>query len=196
MSKMDFINSYLSIVTSSIQEHIELANRMDKLTETVILTAQLIIDCLRQGNKVLICGNGGSAADAQHLAAELVGRFTKERRAYPVVALTTNTSVITSIGNDYTFDRVFARQVEAYGRSGDVLVAISTSGNSNNVLYAAQVARDLDIKVIGFTGDSGGQLKGLCDMCLCVPASNTPRIQEMHILLGHIICHLVEEALC
>lgn len=145
------------------------------------------------GYKILLCGNGGSAADAQHLAAELIGRFVKERRSLAAVALTTDTSILTSIANDYSYDTVFERQVEGLGRSGDVLIGISTSGNSENVLRAMKKARDIGMHTIGLTGEDGGKLKAICDLTLTVPSRITARIQEMHILAGHIICELVEE---
>lgn len=145
------------------------------------------------GYKILLCGNGGSAADAQHLAAELIGRFVKERRSLAAVALTTDTSILTSIANDYSYDTVFERQVEGLGRAGDVLIGISTSGNSENVLRAMKKARDIGMHTIGLTGEDGGKLKSICDLTLIVPSRITARIQEMHILAGHIICELVEE---
>lgn len=145
------------------------------------------------GYKILLCGNGGSAADAQHLAAELIGRFVKERRSLAAVALTTDTSILTSIANDYSYDTVFERQVEGLGRAGDVLIGISTSGNSENVLRAMKKARDIGMHTIGLTGEDGGKLKSICDLTLTVPSRITARIQEMHILAGHIICELVEE---
>ncbi|WP_277300911.1 D-sedoheptulose 7-phosphate isomerase [Veillonella montpellierensis] len=145
------------------------------------------------GYKILLCGNGGSAADAQHLAAELIGRFVKERRSLAAVALTTDTSILTSIANDYSYDTVFERQVEGLGRSGDVLIGISTSGNSENVLRAMKKARDIGMHTIGLTGEDGGKLKAICDLTLTVPSRITARIQEMHILAGHIICELVEK---
>jgi D-sedoheptulose 7-phosphate isomerase len=151
------------------------------------------VSALGSGHKVLFVGNGGSAADAQHLAAELMGRFKLERRPLPALALTTDTSALTAIGNDYGYDEVFRRQVLAWALPGDVLVALSTSGNSPNVLAAAEAARALGAKVVGFTGQSGGQLRELCDACLCVPSSDTAHIQEAHIALGHILCGLVEQ---
>jgi D-sedoheptulose 7-phosphate isomerase len=151
---------------------------------------------LRGGGKVLFCGNGGSAADAQHLAAELMGRFLRDRAPLAAVALTVDTSALTAIGNDYAFDEVFARQLRGLGRPGDALVAISTSGNSANVLKALAVAREAGIVTVGLTGASGGRMAGLCDLCIRVPATRTDRIQEMHIAVGHLICGLVEDALC
>ena len=153
------------------------------------------LQALRGGHKLLFAGNGGSAADAQHWAAELVGRFEKERPGLAAIALTTDTSILSAIGNDYGFERVFARQVEALGAAGDVLVLISTSGRSANILRAAEVARARSLKVIGFTGRDGGPLRALCDTCLSVPADATPRIQEGHGFLGHLLCSLVEQGM-
>ena len=141
----------------------------------------------------MFCGNGGSAADAQHWAAEIVGRFQKERPGMAALALTTDTSILTAIGNDYGYERIFARQVEGLGREGDVLVGISTSGNSGNVLAAIEMARTKGIRVIGFTAKGGGKMAGLCDVLLDVPSENTARTQEIHEIMGHIICELVEE---
>ncbi|MBU1165992.1 D-sedoheptulose 7-phosphate isomerase, partial [Candidatus Micrarchaeota archaeon] len=141
---------------------------------------------------LLICGNGGSAADAQHFAAELVGRYKKERKALPAIALTTDTSVITAISNDYGFEHVFSRQVEALSAGGDVLFLISTSGNSPNLLEAAKKAKTLGIKIIGLLGKGGGKLKSMCDHAIVIPSDNTPRIQEMHVLVIHMICESVE----
>jgi D-sedoheptulose 7-phosphate isomerase len=160
----------------------------------VAKAAMQIVTSLRGGGKVLFCGNGGSAADAQHLAAEFTGRYLKERRALPALALHANTSSLTAIGNDYGFDLVFARQLEALGNQGDVLVGISTSGNSRNVLRAMEVAKSKSIYTIVLTG-SGGKMKDLADCAICIPSTETPRIQECHILTGHIICEIAEEML-
>jgi D-sedoheptulose 7-phosphate isomerase len=157
--------------------------------------AELITAALRAGNKVLICGNGGSAADAQHVAGEFVGRFLIERRPLPVLALTPDSSVMTCIGNDYGYDQVFARQVAALAMPGDVVVGISTSGNSPNVLRAVEVAREFGAATIGFTGQTGGKLKASTTLCLCVPSTVTARIQEAHITAWHAICEAVDIAL-
>jgi len=156
--------------------------------------ADAMIRCLRSGNKILFFGNGGSAADAQHLAAELNGRFLKERKSLSGWALTTNSSVLTAIGNDYSFDDVFARQIQGIGRPDDVAFAITTSGNSPNVLRAVEVAREHQLVTIGLTGRTGGKLVSAVDRCICIPSDQTPRIQEAHILTGHILCELIEEA--
>ena len=146
-------------------------------------------------NKFMFCGNGGSAADSQHLAAEMVGRFILERTPFPAMALSTNSSAITAIGNDYGYDLVFHRQIEAFGKKGDVLIALSTSGNSKNVYLAAERAREMGIKVIGLTGSKGGTLADLCDVAIKVPSDETCHIQEMHIAIGHYLCMKVEEKL-
>jgi D-sedoheptulose 7-phosphate isomerase len=151
---------------------------------------------LGAGGTLLVCGNGGSAADAQHIVAELTGRFFRDRRPLRALALHANTSSLTAIGNDYGYDEVFAREVGAHGRPGDVLLALSTSGNSRNVLRAIEAARDKRMSVIGLTGEIGGKMRDLCDVCLCVPSASTPRIQECHILVGHTICELLERLLC
>ena len=166
------------------------------LADAIVGAAQIIIDAYRRGGKVLLIGNGGSAADAQHIAGELVGRFKLERKALPAMALTTNTSILTALGNDYHYDIVFARKVEAFANhSADVLIAISTSGNSPNILRAVEVAKSRGISVIGFLGKGGGKLKDMVDLALIVPSDDTQRIQETHITIGHIVCDLVEQTL-
>jgi D-sedoheptulose 7-phosphate isomerase len=157
--------------------------------------AEMCVAALERGNKVLLCGNGGSAADAQHLAAELVSRFAFDRPGLPAFALTTDSSVMTGIGNDYGYEHIFARQIEAVGTKGDVLIAMSTSGRSPNVLAALRAARKKGITTIGFTGRSGGDMPGLCDIVYRAPADETPKIQEGHIIVGHIVCGVVERAL-
>ncbi|TNE60388.1 MAG: SIS domain-containing protein [Bacteroidetes bacterium] len=167
------------------------AGLLDKIRQA----AQLMTNCFRQNGKVLFCGNGGSAADAQHIAAELSGRFYRDRPPLFAEALHVNSSYLTAVANDYGYDHVFARMVEAAGRSGDILVAISTSGNSNSILQAAQRAKSMEMAVIGLTGASGGKLAGTSTVLLNVPSSDTPRIQESHILIGHILCEIVEQEL-
>jgi D-sedoheptulose 7-phosphate isomerase len=157
--------------------------------------AGLIADAFASGGRLLACGNGGSAADAQHIAAEFVGRYMKERAPFSAIALHANTSALTAIGNDYGFDEVFARQVRAHGRAGDVLLAISTSGSSPNVLAAVAAAREVGMTVVGLAGSDGGTLAPMCDVCLTVAGAVTPRVQEAHILLAHVLCGLVEDAL-
>ena len=172
------------------------------LLQTLSPLATLVEDAGRRagaalaaGQKVLFCGNGGSAADSQHLAAELTGRFIKDRRALAAMALSTDSSALTCIGNDYSFDEVFARQVAGLGRSGDVLIGISTSGNSRNVIRAVEEARAIGMTVIGLLGRDGGALRSLCDVPIVVPSQVTARIQESHILIGHTLCGLIEEHL-
>jgi len=155
-----------------------------------------IVDSLRSGGKVLFFGNGGSAADAQHLAAEFTGRYLRERPTLPAVALGVNPSSVTAIGNDYGFDLVFARELDALGKPGDVAVGISTSGNSRNVIRALEIAKSKSIYTVALTGASGGSLRNIADSTICVPSEETPRIQECHILTGHIICEIVEQMLC
>jgi D-sedoheptulose 7-phosphate isomerase len=157
--------------------------------------AEILSDVFRQGGKVLFCGNGGSAADAQHIAAELSGRFYTDRPPLYAEALHVNSSYVTAVANDYGYDHVFSRMVEAAGRRGDVLVAISTSGNSPGILAAAEKARQIGMTVIGMTGAGGGKLAAHCDLLLNVPATDTPRIQEVHILIGHILCEIVERGM-
>lgn len=164
-------------------------------SEGVACAAELIIDSVKAGGKVLIFGNGGSAADAQHIAAELVNRLNYDRPAIPALALTTDTSILTSVGNDSSFDELFERQVRALGRAGDVALAISTSGNSPNVLLAAAAAREMGMRVIGLAGRTGGRLAPIVDVALVVEADSTQRIQETHITIGHILCEIVEESL-
>jgi len=156
--------------------------------------ADRLVDVLQSGHKIMVCGNGGSAADAQHMAAELMGRFALERRAFPVIALTTNSSMLTAWANDYSYTTVFARQVEALAQAGDALIGISTSGNSQNILRAIEAAKSRMVHTIGLTG-GGGRLADVADLCLCVPSHSTPRIQEAHITVIHILCALIEEKL-
>lgn len=153
------------------------------------------IDSLKAGGKIIFCGNGGSAAQAQHLAAELVGRYKLERRAMAALSLTVDTSNITAIGNDYGYDDIFRRQLEGLGRKGDVLIGLSTSGNSKNVVLAFELAREMGITAVALTGEGGGKMKELADICIAVPSKETNHIQEMHITVGHILCGLVEKAL-
>ncbi|GAW94071.1 D-sedoheptulose-7-phosphate isomerase [Calderihabitans maritimus] len=184
------------VIDKALEEHREVLSSLANLREKIKFAAEMIAQNLRRGGTVFFCGNGGSAADAQHLAGELVGKFLRDRPALAAVALNTNTSVITAVGNDYAFERVFARQIEALGKPGDCLVAISTSGTSPNVVEAVRAARGRGMLVIGMTGAGGGRLAEWCDICLEVPSHSTPRVQEMHLLVGHIICQMVEEALC
>jgi D-sedoheptulose 7-phosphate isomerase len=185
-------------VRQSIEASIAVKQLLLNDAEVLATTArvsELLVEALTQGKKPILFGNGGSAADAQHIAAELVGRFAFDRAALPALALSVNSSCLTAIGNDYGFDVVFARQIEALGRPGDVAIGISTSGNSPNVLSAVAVARKMGLHTVALTGASGGALKAAVDHCICVPSSETPRIQECHILIGHIISELVEETI-
>src|SRR5271168_372955 len=187
------------LVLDRIQRSIEVKQALLKdviFRELVTRAALEIVKSLRAGGKVLFCGNGGSAADAQHLAAEFTGRYLKERRALPALALHANTSSLTAIGNDYGFEFVFARQLEALGKEGDVAVGISTSGNSPNVLRALEAAKSKSIYTVALAGKTGGKMKQLADCTICIPTDETPRIQECHILAGHLICEIAEEMLC
>ena len=183
-------------ISKIIQASIDVKQQLlaDKnMHHAVTKAVTLLVDTFRSGNKVLFCGNGGSAADSQHWAAEIVGRFQKERKGMPAIALTVDTSILTAIANDYGYDRVFARQVEALGNAGDVLVAVSTSGNSANVLAAIEEAKAKGIKTIGMTAAGGGKMAEVCDVCLVIPDKVTARAQEVHGLIGHILCEIVEE---
>jgi D-sedoheptulose 7-phosphate isomerase len=181
------------VITNSLENHIQIFEQLLK-NEILIIEecAELIYRTFLSGNKVLICGNGGSAADAQHLAAEFVGRYEVERKALPAIALTTDTSALTALANDYSFDKIFSRQVEALGAKNDLLIAISTSGNSSNVNAAVMSARQIGCKTIGLTGFKGKKLASLCDTSILVPAIRTARIQEAHIAIGHIWCEIID----
>ena len=183
----------MSLVTQRMKDHAAVLEATMDLIPNIEKAGALFKEALASGHKILFCGNGGSAADSQHLAAEIVGRFQKERRPFPAIALTVDTSIRTAVGNDYGFDMVFARQVRALGEKGDVLVGISTSGNSQNVLEAIDAAREKGLTVIGLTAYGGGKMKEACDICLAVPAKVTARAQEMHIMIGHILCEIAEE---
>lgn len=182
------------IIEQRFLDHLEVAHAVlhsNILAQIEVIAAE-IKKALASGNKVLFCGNGGSAADSQHLAAEFVGRFQKERRGLPAIALTVDTSILTAVGNDYGYDKVFVRQVEALAKPGDVLVGISTSGNSANVVQAVELAKTIGVYCVGMTAAGGGKMAALCDQCIAVPAKVTARAQEMHILIGHILCELVD----
>ena len=179
------------LVEASIAVKQELLQSEDVLL-AVAKTAEIVIDALQKGNKALLFGNGGSAADAQHIAAELVGRFAFDRPALPALALSVNSSCVTAIGNDYGFEQVFSRQLEALARPGDVAIGISTSGNAANVLQALTTAKKMGLHTVALTGRTGGSLRSIVDHCICAPSAETPRIQECHVLIGHIIAELVE----
>ncbi len=176
-------------------EHLEVAKALPAMASDVAKAVEMIHASLAGGGKLLLAGNGGSAADAQHIAAELTGRFRRERKPLPALALHANSSALTAIGNDYGYEHVFARELAAHARPGDVLLAISTSGGSKNILRAIEEAREKKVAVIGMTGESGGKMREVCDLCLCVPSKSTARIQEMHIMIGHAICELLEEGM-
>jgi len=179
----------------TLAAHLEVIRGLEPLLPKVERLAAWGSDCLRGGGRILWMGNGGSAADCQHLAAELVGRFERDRPGLASIALTTDTSILTSVGNDLGFERIFARQVEALGRPGDLLIGLSTSGNSRNVLAALEVGRRLGLRCAGLAGGSGGHLVAATELCLTIPSGNTARIQEAHILIGHMVCDLVETVL-
>ena len=182
-------------IKSIWNDHLEVAKALHELSSEVSGAVDIIGSSLAAGGQLLIAGNGGSAADAQHIAAELTGRFQRERKPLRALALHANTSALTAIGNDYGYEFVFAREFSAHANPGDVLLAISTSGNSLNILRTIEAARKIKVSVIGMTGGSGGKMREACDLCLCVPSTSTARIQEMHITIGHAICELLEERL-
>jgi D-sedoheptulose 7-phosphate isomerase len=181
------------IIKNEFNAHIKAANLLHNLTDSVVIATQLCIDCLRNGGKILIFGNGGSAADAQHMAAELVGRYKTTRKGLSAIALTTDTSSLTSISNDFGYKHVFDRQVEAIAKKGDVAIGISTSGKSDNVISALKLASKLNCNTIGLSGQDGGEMNQICKINLVAPSEDTPRIQEIHIIICHTICHLIEQ---
>ena len=182
------------MIKSELEGHLATIKATFALEAGIKKACETAVATLKAGGKILLCGNGGSAADAQHIAAELTGRYKTERGALAGIALTTDTSALTAIGNDYGYEFVFSRQLEALGREGDLLIAISTSGNSGNVVKALELARKIGIKTIGLSGRTGGAMNELCELNLVVPSNNTPRIQEMHIMIGHIICQAIDDA--
>ena len=181
-------------IVKQIEESIELKKYLQKEAKNLVAMANLLVDAFRKGNKVILFGNGGSAADAQHIACELAGKFYLDRDPLPAIALVDNIPALTAIANDYSYDEVFARQVKALAKKGDIVIGISTSGNSSNVLQGIEAAKQLGAITIAFTGQ-GGRLKDLADYVLAIPSTDTPRIQEAHITAGHIICYLVEQVL-
>jgi len=183
-----------SIIEFEFNEHMKIAQAtMESIGDSLEIAANFCIDGLKNGGKILIFGNGGSAADAQHIAAELVGRYKAERKGLAAIALTTDSSTLTCITNDYSYDYVFSRQVEALANNKDVVIGISTGGTSSNVVSGLKTAKELGCKTIGFSGRGGGAFNALCDINLVVPAEDTARIQEMHIVIGHTICHLIDQ---
>jgi len=183
------------MLDKEIQDHIERFNKLADLAKPIEQAAEQLSACIRHGGKILICGNGGSAADSQHFAAELVGRFLRERQSHPAIALTTDTSILTAVGNDYGYGAIFSRQIEAFGQQADCLIALSTSGTSENVLQAVDTARKLQMITIGLTGASGGDLATKVDIAIKAPASISPRIQEIHIFILHYWAQSIEAAL-
>ena len=181
-----------TVFGKAIAEHLDVIHGIEEQTELLETVARVMAEALRRGGQILWCGNGGSAGDSQHLAAEIVGRFRRERRGLAAIALTTDTSVLTSIANDYGYEAVFARQVEALGREGDVLVGISTSGNSHNVICALETAKAHGLTTVAFTGEGGGRMAALVDHLFAVGSRDTARVQEAHILAGHMICDWIE----
>ena len=184
------------LIIDQIQESVSVKNMIlndQQLLDRIEAAANLVTEAYRKGKKTLIAGNGGSAADAQHMAGEFVSRFYFDRPGIPSIALSTDTSVLTAIGNDYGFDKLFARQVQAQGCEGDVFIGITTSGNSENIIKALDVCKEKGVKTIVLTGDTGGKVSNQCDICINVPSKETPRIQESHLLIEHIICCIVEE---
>jgi D-sedoheptulose 7-phosphate isomerase len=180
--------------SAQLDEHIAVMEMVHELAPVVEAVGQRWLDALQNGGKILLMGNGGSAADAQHIAAELVGRYLCERKGLPAIALTTDTSILTAVGNDYGYDAVFSRQVEALANPEDIVLAYSTSGNSGNACTAIETAREIGCYTVALTGESGGQLKSLVDTCICVPSSSTPRIQEAHAFIGHMLCAYVDSS--
>jgi D-sedoheptulose 7-phosphate isomerase len=189
------MTSVNEVITKEFEAHLETIKAvMGSMEAPLEEASKLMVSTLKNGNKILLCGNGGSAADAQHIAAELTGRYKTERRGLPGIALTTDTSALTAISNDYGYAKVFDRQVEALANKGDLLIGISTSGNSANIISALNTAKELGCTTIGFSGRDGGQMNEVCDINLVVPSNDTPRIQEMHILFGHTLCQIVDDA--
>ena len=178
-----------------LDQNISVFSNLNTIEDFVLDASDLINNSVKKGGKLMLCGNGGSAADSQHIAAELVGRFIKDRRPLPAIALSTDTSAITCISNDYGYDYIFSRQVESLGMTDDVLLAISTSGNSSNVMESIKTAKQKNIKVIGLLGKDGGNIKEMCDIAIVVPSNVTARIQEVHIFLGHFFCLMLEKSL-
>ena len=181
--------------SKQLDQNISVFSNLKTIEESVVSASGLINNSIKSGGKLMLCGNGGSAADSQHIAAELVGRFIKDRRPLPAIALSTDTSAITCISNDYGYEYIFSRQVESLGNEADVLLAISTSGNSNNIVEAIKTAKQKKLKVIGLLGKDGGVIKEMCDIPIIVPSDVTARIQEVHIFLGHFFCLMLEKSL-
>ena len=185
----------LTMIQQELQSHQTTINKtIETMMPSIHEACNLLIETLKSNNKILLIGNGGSAADAQHIAAELTGRYKSERKGLPAIALTTDTSALTAISNDYGYNHVFDRQIEALANAGDLLIGISTSGNSENIISAFEKAKKIGCNTLGMSGKSGGAMNNLCDLNLVIPSDDTPRIQEMHILIGHILCQAVDDA--
>jgi len=182
----------IEIIKSELNLHGEVLSKMETLSNSIESIAKLAIDSIKSNGKIVIFGNGGSAADAQHIAAELVGRYKLSRKGLAALALTTDTSALTAISNDFGYENVFKRQLEALLNKNDLVIGISTSGNSHNVLNALDFAKSIHAKVVGFSGGQGGKMNEICDINLVIPSDDTPRIQEMHIFVGHTLCHLID----
>ena len=183
-----------NMIQNEMQEHKETIDKViETLPQEVETACKIAVDTINAGNKILLCGNGGSAADAQHVAAELIGRYKKERRGLAAIALTTDTSALTAIANDYAYEDIFSRQIEGLAKSGDMIIGISTTGNSDNVIRAFEMGRKLGCKTVGLSGKDGGMFTGKCDLNIVVPSDTTARIQEMHILIGHMICQSIDD---
>lgn len=181
------------IIQKELSEHKETINSViNVLPSTIQKACEMSLETIKSGKKILLCGNGGSAADAQHIAAEFTGRYKVERKGLPAIALTTDTSALTAIGNDYGYDRVFERQVESLANPGDLLIGISSTGNSDNVIKAFKKAKEIGCKTVGLSGKGGGNFNDNCDLNVVVPSEDTPRVQEMHILIGHTICQIID----
>jgi D-sedoheptulose 7-phosphate isomerase len=184
------------LLQERIKDHIQVTdNLLSTCGEDMIKLFDVCVNAIRRGNKIILFGNGGSASQAEHIAGELVGKFYKVRKALPAISLTTSSTIVTATANDISFDEVFLRQIEALGNKGDVAIGLSTSGNSKNVINAIKKANEIGLYTVAFTGETGGKLKDLSNLCIRIPSQDTPRIQEMHILLGHILCEVIEEAL-
>jgi len=182
----------IEIIKNELNLHNEVSLKMHELSSSIDSIAKLAIKTIESGGKIILFGNGGSAADAQHIAAELVGRYKVNRKGLPAIALTTDTSALTSIGNDFGYENIFSRQLEALLNKNDLVIGISTSGNSLNVIKALEYAKNFGVRVIGLSGGNGGKMNNVCDLNLVIPSNDTPRIQEMHIFVGHTLCHLID----
>ncbi len=183
------------VFSISLEEHLKTFQSLETLRGDALKLSDIIVECFRRGNKILLMGNGGSAADCQHMAAELVGRYKMERRGLPAIALTTDTSILTALGNDYDYNRIFARQIEALGIEGDLVLGISTSGNSENIIEGLHKAREMGCQRAALLGNGGGKIRGMTDFSLVINSGDTPRIQESHLFLIHVLCEIVESSL-